>query len=55
MENLVTTGKVEGSRAEAYHQSTDRLKIITELQVIQIMRDREKWKSIVANVEKCGT
>ena len=62
LENLVTTGKVEGSRARGRQRLTytgsmltDVKEITTVVELIHATRNREKWKSIVANVAIQGT
>ena len=58
IENLVTTGKVEGKRSRGRQRMTyisslltDLKGVTSELELIQSTNNREKWKSIVVNVE----
>jgi hypothetical protein len=62
LENLVTTGKIEGRRARGRQRQTYTGSLAEEVgkemtveELIHNTRERERWKSIVANVAIQGT
>ncbi|GFN84853.1 hypothetical protein PoB_001135900 [Plakobranchus ocellatus] len=61
LENLVTTGMLEGKRSRGKQREklieglADWLKAGKSLEVIEATKDRKKWRTMIANAVKQGT
>ncbi|GFO06155.1 U2 snrnp-associated surp domain-containing [Plakobranchus ocellatus] len=61
LENLVTTGMLEGKRSRGKQREklieglTDWLKAGKSLEAIEATKDRKKWRTMIANAVKQGT
>ncbi|GFO24426.1 timeless-interacting protein [Plakobranchus ocellatus] len=61
LENLVTTGMLEGKRSRGKQREklieglTDWLKAGKSLEAIEAIKDRKKWRTMIANAVKQGT
>ncbi|GFN77131.1 endonuclease-reverse transcriptase [Plakobranchus ocellatus] len=61
LENLVTTGMLEGKRSRRKQREklieglTDWLKAGKSLEAIEATKDRKKWRTMIANAVKQGT
>ncbi|GFN99171.1 hypothetical protein PoB_002567700 [Plakobranchus ocellatus] len=61
LENLVTTGMLEGKRSRGKQREklmeglTDWLKAGKSLEAIKATKDRKKWRTMIANAVKQGT
>ncbi|GFO11521.1 hypothetical protein PoB_003802600 [Plakobranchus ocellatus] len=61
LENLVTTGMLEGKRSRGKQGEklieglTDWLKAGKSLEAIEATKDRKKWRTMIANAVKQGT
>ncbi|GFO34714.1 endonuclease-reverse transcriptase [Plakobranchus ocellatus] len=61
LENLVTTGMLEGKRSRGKQREklieglTDWLKAEKSLEAIEATKDRKKWRTMIANAVKQGT
>ncbi|GFO31931.1 hypothetical protein PoB_005843600 [Plakobranchus ocellatus] len=61
LENLVTTGMLEGNRSRGKQREklieglADWLKAGKSLEAIEATKDRKKWRTMIANAVKQGT
>ncbi|GFO38280.1 hypothetical protein PoB_006478500 [Plakobranchus ocellatus] len=61
LENLVTTGMLEGKRSRGKQREklieglTDWLKAGKSLEAIEATKDRKNWRTMIANAVKQGT
>ncbi|GFO08371.1 hypothetical protein PoB_003487600 [Plakobranchus ocellatus] len=61
LENLVTTGMLEGKRSRGKQREklieglADWLKAGKSLEAIEATKDRRKWRTMIANAVKQGT
>ncbi|GFN96307.1 hypothetical protein PoB_002281300 [Plakobranchus ocellatus] len=61
LENLVTTGMLEGKRSRGKQREklieglADWLKAGKSLEAIEATKDRKKWRTMIANAVKQGT
>ncbi|GFO34579.1 hypothetical protein PoB_006108400 [Plakobranchus ocellatus] len=61
LENLVTTGMLEGKRSRGKQREklieglADWLKAGKSLEAIEATKDRKKWRTMTANAVKQGT